>query len=111
MRRLPIAAVAALLLAPAVAQAAAPVMPLAEVRPGARCTGLTVVRGTQVSSFDVEILDVVGAQRPPAARILVRLSGPAVDATGVGPGFSGSPILCPGPGGAPPGPGQRIGEP
>jgi hypothetical protein len=101
VRRLPIAAVAALLLAPAVAQAAAPVMPLAEVRPGARCTGLTVVRGTQVSSFDVEILDVVGAQRPPAARILVRLSGPAVDATGVGPGFSGSPILCPGPGGAP----------
>ena len=31
------------------------------------------------------------------ARILVRVSGPAVDATGVGPGFSGSPVLCPAP--------------
>ena len=27
-------------------------------------------------------------------RILVRVSGPAVDRTGVGPGFSGSPIYC-----------------
>ena len=26
----------------------------------------------------------------------MRVSGPAVDATGLGPGFSGSPILCPG---------------
>ncbi len=29
------------------------------------------------------------------------MSGPAVDATGVGPGFSGSPILCPGADGVP----------
>ena len=28
-------------------------------------------------------------------RILFRVSGPAVDATGIGPGFSGSPIYCP----------------
>ena len=30
-----------------------------------------------------------------SARILFRASGPAVDATGLGPGFSGSPIYCP----------------
>src|SRR5206468_2690817 len=29
------------------------------------------------------------------ARILIRVSGPAIDATGIGPGFSGSPIYCP----------------
>jgi hypothetical protein len=96
MRRPLLAAIAAVLAAPACAQAAAPIMPLADVQAGAHCTGLTVVRGTDVSSFDVEVLDVIGAERPQTARILVRVSGPAVDATGIGPGFSGSPVLCPG---------------
>jgi hypothetical protein len=96
MRRLLLAALAAVLVAPVRAEAAAPIMPLADVQAGARCTGLTVVRGTEVTSFDVEVLDVIGAQRPRTARILVRVSGPAVDATGLGPGFSGSPLLCPG---------------
>ena len=61
------------------------------------CTALSVIRGTAISSFDVEVLDVI-ADDPAAggARLLVRVSGPAVDATGVGPGFSGSPILCDG---------------
>jgi hypothetical protein len=41
------------------------------------------------------VLDVVsGDPSESGARILVRVSGPAVDATGVGPGFSGSPIFC-----------------
>ena len=72
-------------------------MPLSEVRAGMRCTGLSVVRGTDISSFDVEVLDVI-ADDPAVggARLLVRVSGPAVDATGVGPGFSGSPIICDG---------------
>jgi hypothetical protein len=72
-------------------------MPLSEVRSGMRCTGLSVVRGTEVSSFDVEVIDVI-ADDPAIGgpRILIRVSGPAVDATGVGPGFSGSPILCDG---------------
>jgi hypothetical protein len=72
-------------------------MPLSEVRSGMRCTGLSVMRGTEVSSFDVEVIDVI-ADDPAAGgpRILIRVSGPAVDATGVGPGFSGSPILCDG---------------
>ena len=96
MRRLLLAALAAAIVAPVAAHAAEPIMPLAEVQAGARCTGLTVVRGTEVSSFDVEVLDVIGAERPQTARILVRASGPAVDATGLGPGFSGSPVLCPG---------------
>ena len=72
-------------------------MPLSEVRAGMSCTGLSVVKGTAIASFGVEVLDVI-ADDPAVggARLLVRVSGPAVDATGVGPGFSGSPILCAG---------------
>ena len=75
-------------------------MPLSQLRPGMQCTGLSVVRGTSIAQFDVEVLDVIGAQAGLSGpRILVRASGPAVDATGIGPGFSGSPILCPDAGG------------
>jgi hypothetical protein len=83
--------------APVAAHAAEPIMPLAEVRSGMRCTGLSVIRGTEISSFDVEMIDVI-ADDPATGgpRILIRVSGPAVDATGIGPGFSGSPILCDG---------------
>ena len=96
MRRLLLAALAAALVAPAAARAADPILPLAEVQPGMRCTGLSVVQGLEISSFDVEVLDVIDRARGSAARILVRVSGPAIDATGLGPGFSGSPILCTG---------------
>src|SRR4051812_29252697 len=84
--------------APATALAGDPIMPLSELRPGMQCTGYSVVRGTEISSFDVEILDVVSgdASADDGPRILVRVSGPAVDRTGVGPGFSGSPIYCEG---------------
>ncbi len=92
------AAVAALLVPAAPAFAAGdPVMPLSEVHPGMRCTGYSVVRGTDISSFDVEVLDVVdGDPEETGPRILVQASGAAVDATGIGPGFSGSPVYCDG---------------
>ncbi|MBA2506218.1 MAG: hypothetical protein H0V29_09760 [Thermoleophilaceae bacterium] len=79
-----------------VAHAADPILPLAEVQPGMSCTGLSVIKGTAVSSFDVEIVDVLpgGNATVSGPRILIRVSGPAVDATGIGPGFSGSPIYC-----------------
>jgi hypothetical protein len=87
--------VALMLAAAPPASAADPILPLGEVRPGMSCTGLSVIRGTAISSFDVEIIDVIAAEAGLSGpRILVRVSGPAVDATGVGPGFSGSPILC-----------------
>jgi hypothetical protein len=104
LMRTPLAAVAALLAA-AVAvglAVAAPasaagdfIMPLSQVHSGMRCTGYSVVRGTDISSFDVEVLDVVdGDPSEDGPRILVQVSGPAVDSTGIGPGFSGSPIYC-----------------
>ena len=86
----------ALLLPAAPAAAADPIMPLSQVRAGMQCTGLSVVRGTAISSFDVEVLDVVdGESTGGGAQILVRTSGAAIEPAGMGPGFSGSPILCP----------------
>src|SRR5215213_11393075 len=85
-----------LAVAPA-ALAADPILPLSEVKAGMHCTGLSVIRGTEISSFDVEILDVIAAETGlSGARILIRVSGPAVDSTGIGPGFSGSPVICDG---------------
>jgi hypothetical protein len=95
-------AVLSLLLAGTAAAAGDPMLPLDQVRAGMACTGYSVVKGTAITPFDVTVEDVVaGDPASRAPRILVRVAGPAVDATGVGPGFSGSPIYCPGPDGAP----------
>jgi len=77
------------------ASAADPTMPLAEVQPGMQCEGRSVISGTAIASFDVEVIDVLRNGPSHLDRILVRVSGPAVDSTGIGPGFSGSPIYCP----------------
>jgi hypothetical protein len=89
--------VLSLLLAGTAAAAGDPMLPLDQVRAGMACTGYSVVKGTAISAFDVTVEDVVaGDPASRAPRILVRVGGPAVAATGVGPGFSGSPIYCPG---------------
>ena len=96
MRLLTVAAAVAALLVPAApAFAGDPTMPLWQVSAGMRCTGYSVVQGTTISSFNVDVLDVAGGEATGGARILIGVSGPAVDATGIGPGFSGSPIYCP----------------
>src|SRR5215210_9129633 len=97
MRTFAAAATAAAVLIPAtVARAGDPVMPLGEVHSGMQCTGYTVVRGTDVAAFATEVVDVVDDRASGSGpRILVKVSGPAVDETGIGPGFSGSPIYCP----------------
>src|ERR1700740_1179433 len=72
-----------------------PIMPLAQVHAGMQCTGYSVVRGTDISSFEVDVLDVVdGSPDESGPRILGQVSERAVDSTGLGPGFSGSPIYC-----------------
>ena len=83
---------------PVAAHAAAPIMPLSEVQPGMRCTALSVFQGQAVEPFDVEILDIVGegtiGRSQP--RLLVRVSGDRIEPSGIGLGFSGSPIFCTG---------------
>jgi hypothetical protein len=83
-----------LLMAPG-AWARDPITPLSDIHRGLHCTGRTVVQGTTISDFDVDVLDVVADQDGTGARILVHVSGPAVDATGIASGFSGSPVYCP----------------
>src|SRR3954467_11339844 len=93
---------AALLLPATPALAGDPVMPLGEVHAGMQCTAYSVVRGTDVVPFAVEVIDVVDDRAGTGGpRILFRASGPAVDETGIGEGFSGSPIYCPDPVGTP----------
>src|SRR4051794_14781245 len=72
-----------------------PIVPLRDVHRGMTCTARTVVHGTDISSFDVEVLDVVDGVGDVGPRILVRVSGPAVAGTGIAEGFSGSPVYCP----------------
>ncbi|MFL5781756.1 MAG: hypothetical protein ACJ760_10630 [Thermoleophilaceae bacterium] len=95
MKRLaPLLALAFALAAAPPAGAADPIMPLRDVRSGMQCTGLTVIRGTTISSFEAEVIDVVDDGTTPGAAILIRVRGPAVDDTGIAEGFSGSPIYC-----------------
>ena len=84
-----------LALAGTAAAAGDPILPLDQVHAGMACTALSVVKGTTVARFGATVEDIVRPE-PPAttARILVRTSGTAVDGTGVGQGFSGSPIEC-----------------
>jgi hypothetical protein len=70
------------------AQAGDPIMPLSQVHRGMHCTGYSVIQGTDISSFNVDVIDVT------EDGILISASGPAVDQTGIGEGFSGSPIYC-----------------
>lgn len=75
-------------------EAGGEILTLAQVSPGMECTGETVVQGTTISSFGVHVISVVQAAGE-GPRILVQVSGAAVDATGVAEGFSGSPVYCP----------------
>lgn len=79
----------------AAAVARDPITPLRDIHRGMRCTARTVVEGTEITSFDVEVLDVLADVDGTGPRILVRVSGPAVEGSGIASGFSGSPTYCP----------------
>lgn len=82
---------------PSVAPAPVEFFPVDEVRPGLSGYGLTVVEGTRVERFEVEILGVVRGAGPAGDLILVRVFGPAVDASGgIAAGMSGSPVYVAG---------------
>ena len=71
--------------------------PLNDVRPGLTGVGKTVFQGNTVSEFRVEVLGVVhNVLAPKHNAILVRLSGPEVEKTGVVAGMSGSPVYVDG---------------
>jgi hypothetical protein len=90
--------VAALGLGAAQAAAADPILPLSDVRAGMVGEARTVVRGTDIVTFPVTVLDVQrGADGPGGTLILVRAEGPLMEQTGgVALGMSGSPVYVTG---------------
>ncbi len=85
------------------AAAADPIMPLSEVTPGMLGEARTVVRGTEIVTFPVRILDVQrAADGPGGTFILARGEGPLMAQTGgIAEGMSGSPVYVTGADGVP----------
>lgn len=83
-------------LAPVAAQES--VMPVASLREGMKGIGRTVIEGTLIQDFDVEIVGILergGFNGGPM--VLVRGSGPVLNATGgFAGGYSGSPVYIDG---------------
>src|SRR5690606_35870131 len=67
--------------------------PLSEVRPGMRGVTKTVVEGTRVESFDVEVLGILPDAGPAGDLIMIEVSEEMVRrAGGIAAGVSGSPV-------------------
>ncbi len=87
-------------LPPASKQAPQPSVPeilrLAEVRPGMKGYGLTVVSGETIERFEVEVLGVMPNGSPGRPTIVVKLSGLGLEESGIVAGMSGSPVFLDG---------------
>jgi hypothetical protein len=71
-------------------------LPLAQVKAGVTGYGLTVVRGTAIERFDIQILGTLKGG-PASDLILFRGSGPVIrEAGGTASGMSGSPLYIDG---------------
>lgn len=71
--------------------------PLSEVRPGMTGYGRTVIKGSTIETFDVEIMGVLENQGLAHQLILVRVGGPVIEASGgIAQGMSGSPVYLDG---------------
>jgi len=65
-----------------------------EIRPGMRGKALTVLEGTKIESFGVEILGLTTGTGRVGSLILIRTYGPALrESGGIASGMSGSPVF------------------
>ena len=86
-----------MLATPAGAAAAVPLMPLEEVQVGAQGVARTVITGTRIVEFGVEVLGILKNKGAVGDLILVRTYGDVIDrAGGVAQGMSGSPVFIDG---------------
>lgn len=78
--------------------AAPATLPISELQAGMHGIGKTVVQGTKIEDFDVEILGIMkGKGAAGNDLILVRTSGDVIDRTGgIAQGMSGSPVYIDG---------------
>jgi hypothetical protein len=65
----------------------------ADLVTGMKGYGLTVVKGTKVERFDIEIIGVLKKAMPQQDLILIRCAGLGLEHSGVVAGMSGSPIF------------------
>lgn len=73
------------------------VYPLEQVYPGLKGIGKTVVQGTEIEEFDVEVITVIRQPAPVPAMVMVHVSGDAIDRSGgIASGMSGSPVYIDG---------------
>lgn len=73
------------------------IFPLSEVKPGLIGVGKTVVQGTTVEEFVVEVIGVIPQSPPTPNLIMVRVSGDPIDKSGgIASGMSGSPVYIDG---------------
>ena len=68
------------------------IMDVESIKPGMRGYGKTVFSGTKIERFNVEILGVLKNYDAKSDMILVQLTGPVVEKTGIISGMSGSPV-------------------
>lgn len=68
-------------------------MPLADVKPGMKGYGLTVMSGTTPEKFDVEVISVLHNFRPHQDLVLIKTPHPRLNIARTVGGMSGSPIF------------------
>lgn len=73
-------------------------LPVSEVREGMHGYAKTVVHGTEIETFDVDVLGVMKQKGATGGDlVLVKVSGPLIDKTeGIAQGMSGSPVYIDG---------------
>lgn len=93
-----LAVLAVLLVLPLVFAYASPeILPVDQITPGMKGVAKTVVSGTAIEEFDVEVLGILKDKGPAGDLILVRTSGDLIDRTGgIAEGMSGSPVYIDG---------------
>ena len=89
-----LALLAFLLLIPAsIGHSATEFMPVDEIKPGMTGIAKTVVLGTKLEEFNIEVLGIMKNKGTSGDLILVRTSGDVIDRTGgIAQGMSGSPV-------------------
>lgn len=81
----------------AAAAGAVDIYPLEAVYPGLKGIGKTVVHGTLIEEFDVEVITIIPQPGSIPDLIMVRVSGDAIDRSGgIASGMSGSPVYVDG---------------
>jgi hypothetical protein len=68
-----------------------------EITKGLKGYGLTVIEGTEIERFDVEVIGVLTQSGPDDTLVLVRVSGDVIERSGgIASGMSGSPVYIDG---------------